>query len=348
MSSGKVKSNPWKNGFYRMKSIPSMIFIVDGKKVSCEYVCGKPSNHENDPNCHGSFKFGDFGKANPEVAKAAGKENYNIEITLWNGVFPPKGIVSDDGTKISFWGMENAVDSLDWVTEESIKAYRESGDPADAPPSHYKVQPENQGKFLFISGPPGTEECGLLLSKKHGYVYYKGDNFWGNLNPYLPPDSDGSGATQNFLKGVPQDRLDAAASAEDEFNAMMDGKGNQEKLCNLYSMMAKDITKERKRLGGNWAVSNAVPTRKLRDHLRAKLGSKLIFVVIDMTKADYEAMVKKKHGEEAGTIIGYLLKAYKVYEPARKDEPNTLDVKVTREMNQDDVADQIVSMLKKK
>ena len=108
------------------------------------------------------------------------------------------------------------------------------------------------------------------------------------------------------------------------------------------------VAKERKRLGGDWAVSNAVPTRKLRDHLRAKLGSKLIFVVIDMTKADYEAMVKKKHGEEAGTIIEYLLKAYNVYEPARKDEPNTLDVKVTREMNQDYVADQIVSMLKKK
>jgi len=88
-------------------------------------------------------------------------------------------------------------------------AFRETGDPADAPPCHYKVQPENQGRFLCISGPSGVgkEMSGLLLSKKHGYVYYKGESFWGNQNPYLPPDAEEPTMSTNFLKGVPQDRI---------------------------------------------------------------------------------------------------------------------------------------------
>jgi len=130
---------------------------------------------------------------------------------------------------------------------------------------------------------------------------------------------------------------------------MTEGKvRDQKKLCKLYSMMAKDITKERKRLGGDFVVTESVPTRVLRDHMRAKLGPDLIFVVLHMTKDDLEARLKARHGEEAGTIIEYLTKANAMYERARKDEPNTLDVKVTQEMSPDDVVDKILDMLKKK
>jgi len=134
MGGKKVNKTPWKNGVYRMKSMPDLLFTVDGENVSCEYMSGRTTSHDKDANFHGSFKFGNFGKANPKVAKEGGKEHYNVNIDLWNGVFPPKGVICEDGTKICFWGMENSVDCLEWESEESIMAIREKGDPAEIPP----------------------------------------------------------------------------------------------------------------------------------------------------------------------------------------------------------------------
>ena len=36
-----------------------------------------------------------------------------------------------------------------------------SGDPADAPPSHYKIQPESDGKLIF-PGPQAQENLQVL------------------------------------------------------------------------------------------------------------------------------------------------------------------------------------------
>ena len=214
MGKDATKTTPWKDGRYLMKGIPGMIWTIKGEDLENEYLVGKTSNHDSDPNFHGSLKFGDFGPAKEEVAKEAGKPNYDVQISIWNGIMTPKGIVSDDGTKIHFWGIANNLDALEWTTEEAIQALRESGDPADAPPSEHKIQPENQGKLLFISGAPGVGKSttGFLLSKNHGYVYYEGDCFWMNANPYISPTADASNLTdtmmkQKHLKEVSQEKL---------------------------------------------------------------------------------------------------------------------------------------------
>merc|ERR1719412_2247293 len=100
--------------------------------------------------------------------------------------------------------------------------YRESGDPVEAPPSHYKIQLENQGKFLFISGAPGLGKSttGLLLSRKAGYVYYEGDCFLQSVNPYLPPDAKEPSldvAKQKPLKGMSPERIDSGQGAMNDF-----------------------------------------------------------------------------------------------------------------------------------
>ena len=63
MSGDSLKATPWKNGFYRMKGFPSMIFTVNGEKLTSENVCGRATNQDNDPNYNGTLKFGDFGEA---------------------------------------------------------------------------------------------------------------------------------------------------------------------------------------------------------------------------------------------------------------------------------------------
>ena len=357
MSSDSAKVNPWKDGLYIMQGIPTMVWTVKGESVQNEYLAGRTSNHDNDPNYRGTFKSGDFGPAKEEVAKEAGKSNYNIQITIWNGFMTPKGIVSDDGTKIHFWGIANNVDCFELKSEEYIKELRESGDPADAPPSHHKIQPEYQGKFLFITGAPGVGKSttGHLLNKNHGYVYYEGDCFWMNANPYIPPTADASNliealTKQKPLKGVSQERVDATANSETEFDNLAKGQPyNFQSLCDSWSVMAKDILRERKRMGGDWAVVHAVPTRAMRDHLKKELGPGLIFVVLHMSKEDQDKRIKGRHGdnEDSESLNEYLTNLHKVYEPANEDEPNALDIRVTPEMTPDDVVAKILDSLKK-
>ena len=168
------KTTPWKNGFYRMGVVPSMIFAVDGENVRYEKMCGRPSDYDTNPKYQGTWKFGDFGEASADVAAAAGKKHYNVNIQLPGLSLEFKGILSDDGLNVFYWGWANAVDVFRWQSEESILALKQSGDSADAPPSPYKIQPENQGKFLFISGAPGLGKSttGQLLGKKAGYVLF--------------------------------------------------------------------------------------------------------------------------------------------------------------------------------
>ena len=54
----------------------------------------------------GSITYGDFGPAREEVQKASGLDckNYNIEISVFDGLMITKGIISEDGKMIYSWG----------------------------------------------------------------------------------------------------------------------------------------------------------------------------------------------------------------------------------------------------
>ena len=51
-----------------------------------------------------------------------------------------KGVVSEDGTKISSFGMWNCLETLTWQTEGDIQKIAEDRDPMEAPSCHYKVR----------------------------------------------------------------------------------------------------------------------------------------------------------------------------------------------------------------
>ena len=57
----------------------------------------------------------------------------------------------------------------------------------EAPSCSYKIQPENQGKLVWLSGPPGAGKSttGGLLGKNHGYIYYEADCFGMFVNPFV-------------------------------------------------------------------------------------------------------------------------------------------------------------------
>ena len=59
--------------------------------------------------------------------------------------------MSEDGLKITTKGVMG-IATLDWITEEEAAALEAEGDPIEAPPGEYKIQPEYLGKLLWITG----------------------------------------------------------------------------------------------------------------------------------------------------------------------------------------------------
>ena len=273
-------------------------------------------------------------------------------ITAMAGMFKTAGVLSEDGKKITYYGLQHCVDDLSWKSDEEIARYKESGDPSDAIPHPYKMQPENQGKLLWLSGAPGLGKStsGMLLGRKAGYVYYEADAFMNHLNPYVPIESDEptlAMMSQKLLRGVSQQRIDLVADGMIHFFSMGDGKSYDfEKLGDMYLCMAEDVDREQKRIGGDFAVAQAVPTRKMRDLIRSKLGSNLIFVVLHMSREDQYERIKSRHGDEK-SFIDMLTKIYDVYEPAGEDEPNTIGIMIERDMSRDKVADEILRRINK-
>ena len=62
------------------------------------------------------------------------------------------------------------------------------------------------------------------------------------------------------------------------------------KLLPSLLVMTREIQKHRKRLGGDWAVAQAVITRFQREAIRKKMGKDLIFIVLNMNKGNTDCI----------------------------------------------------------
>ena len=342
-------SMPWRDGYYISRATPSILFEIEGEILYTYPTAGRPTNIKSNPMLTGSIKCGNFGELHTDVAKECGQSSSNLEITMFGGKMKSPGFLSSDG-KIRMYSYAHAADVLEWKTEVEIQKFKDSGDPVDAATHPYKMQPENPGKLLWITGNPGVGKStsALLLGRTKGYVYYEADCMFTHINPYVPTDvEDPSMAmfAQKFLKDVPQKRIDTIADGTIYFLTQGDKNGyNYDELCKFYGLIAEDVGKEYNRIGGDFAVAQAVPTRELRDYIRTILGNKLTFVVLHMSKEDQIKRIKARHGEgpTADSIAEMLSKFYNVYQPVAEDESNSINVNVTSEMSKDDVLKEIL------
>ena len=155
------------------------------------------------------------------------------------------------------------------------KRLANDGDPIEAPTSPYKVEPERQGRLVWMTGPPGLGKStsAQLLSREHGYVYYEGDCFFGLKNPYISAHVEGPSMAQvkqrNLVGEGAAERRAVVSRVRKEFEARM-GKGewDAEAIETGQREMFKDIARERARLGGDWAVACVLDTRAIRDLAR--------------------------------------------------------------------------------
>ena len=345
---------PWKEGYYTDEAFRLILYHIKGDIISRQFISG-PFEQKEDPRFpKGTLSYGDFGEADPEVKQKSGLSQYNVEIliSMLGASVILKGALSDDGTEFTLIEADRQLRALKWISEKGLMELKNSGDPADALPTHYKLQnPGKKGKLIWISGGPGLGKStsGLVLARNFGYVYYEADAFMRHLNPYVPLNVEepslAATTKQNFLKDVPEQRVEAVANGVESFINSLSGKEyDLEKFCGLYSFLCKDIEREQKRIGGDWVVAQAVPTRTLRNHIRTRLGDNLIFVVLDMSKENQLSRITTRHGNSE-KVVSFLSKCYEFFEGAGEDEPRTINVAITKDMTRDDVVKKILLLV---
>ena len=269
-------STPWREGKWKVKDGGPETLTLAGSKLSSDVV-------ENEFESEGGaeLKYGRFGEADPKIFEMTGEKYYNLE-SRYDMVGKEKvdyGVLMDDGATMvvkAWWG----IGTLVWITDEEAEQMASSGDPISAPSSHYKVEPERQGRLIWITGPPGLGKStsAQLLSREHGYVYYEGDCFFNLKNPYIPSDVENPSVAQVMQRklvgeGVAE-RREICNQAIKQWQLKMAGKEyDRAAEEGMYREMCKDIARERARIGGDWAIATVLDSPHIRDFVRLVFSS---------------------------------------------------------------------------
>jgi len=308
------------------------------------------------------IEYGEFGESSKGVIDKCGVKIYNAKFVSQYKQFKTEmyGVVSDDGRNATVNG-SSGVFVLDWVTDEEAARITEEamvGEPIEAPPCPYKIQPENQGKLLWITGAAGMGKStsAQLLARNKGYVYYEGDCFMSLRNPYIVVDVDQPSLAQKaqkLLKGEGlEERREASKDAAEAFrhvyqgwNLSFDESENSKKLKRFFGLLCEDIMKEKKRIGGDWAVATALAINKdWRQFLRSLLGPELIIVNLTMSDEGIRNRLMARHNGNS-TIVDLLMKQKQKFTDLCQegdDEDGVLNIYVTEGMSKNDVVDQIL------
>ena len=313
-------STPWRDGTYKLKDGGLMTVSITGDKLI--------SNSSSDLESEGAMlKYGNFGEADPKIVEKTGERCYNLEVRhhFAGKEMVDYGVLMDDGTTMvnKGWG---GIYTLVWITDEEAEQMAKDGDPIDAPPNQYKVEPERQGRLIWITGPPGLGKStsAQLLSREHGYVYYESDCFFGLKNPYIPPDVENPSLAQVKQRklvgeGV-SERMKICNEAVKQGRLRMAGKEYDRAAEDaIYREMCKDIARERARIGGDWAIATVLDSPHIRDivrlvfssqsplsvFVRGELGPELEIVVLSMTLEEQKARIRGRH-EGNEDVVGLM------------------------------------------
>ena len=113
----------------------------------------------------------------------------------------------------------------------------------------------------------------------------------------------------------------------------------------VFGALCKDIKSERKRIGGDWVIAKAIPTRVLRDYIKTQLPE-AFFIVLNMSKDDQKKRILTRHGE-GGRLVDALLNIYDLYETVGEGERDAANLFITNDMNREDVLYKILELIPK-
>ena len=330
-------AQPWQDGYWLFEDMKFFVKEVKGTEKNCSKKWVELDHPEVQVDQSKSiWTFGDFGEASPEIKEATGVENYNLEMADTNRIYVQKGVLSEDGKTITAPG-PFGISTGKWLSTEALKALQDDRDDINDLPCPYPKQPEHQGKIIWLSGPPGVgKSCtAQFMAKHHGYVYLEGDAFISFVNPYFPLDAKEPSMelrNQKPLKGYSDESMKILLPGSKEWSKIMKCMDYDEKLLiDFYREMAKFVLKEKQRMGGNWVVAQAVPTRSMREGVKEILGDQCTFVTLQLSEEANAKRVAKRF--DNANVAEHLKKMasdiynkmFKLFEPAGEDEIN-LDV----------------------
>ena len=186
-----TKELPWKNGLYQSNAYNAWLIKIEDEKCAEMPIIALDYPEKFGQDMIGEMKSGKFGETRKEVKEATGGiEEYNVEVNA--GMLTFKGVLSQDGTKIYAFGMMNHVEIWSLLTPEALEKLKESREHVENMSCQYKIQPENQGKLVWLSGPPGAGKSttGQLMGREANYVYYEADCTSMFLNPFIDVSLD--------------------------------------------------------------------------------------------------------------------------------------------------------------
>ena len=112
----------------------------------------------------------------------------------------------------------------------------------------------------------------------------------------------------------------------------------------MYKEMSQYVKAERDRIGGDWAIAQAVPTRALRDEIK-KILPDVTFVTLTIKEDDLKKRLHNRHGEDQSDTNDWMLGIHKFYEPAGDDEANAFNIDLEPSMTPNDVLQIILDKL---
>ena len=135
----------------------------------------------------------------------------------------------------------------------------------------------------------------------------------------------------------------------EEFEKISHGRLDEidwDKTKPFYLNMSKDIDTQRKRIGGDFVIAQAVTTRELRDHCRINLPD-CVFITLTLTKENQLKRVQARHGEDCNELLELFNKIFELYEGPGIGEKNTYNIDITENMTPDDVMDKVLEIVDK-
>ena len=211
------------------------------------------------------------------------------------------------------------------------------------------------------------------MARESDYVYYEADCTPSMINPFTDIHADNpslaSFAARPLkvlpfcflwisifdeqkvisLKEVPEDIAEECLTSFSQFEkASTQPDLKQEEFDKLaapyYKIMSDDIAKQKKRLGGTFAVAHAVATPGSRDYLRKLMGPDLVFIVLNLTMECQKERLRERHGEGVGEALEGM---FKLFKPAGENEENAYNVTIDKGMSKKEVLKMVLDVVHK-
>ena len=117
----------------------------------------------------------------------------------------------------------------------------------------------------------------------------------------------------------------------------------------IFETCALDVLKQRKRLGGNFAISGAAILRSHRDAIRSVIKEDLIIINLKLKDKDhYKERLINRHGDKYFQgLIDWLIGVGDVADEISEDEENTFEITADKDMSREDVVAKVLEILSK-